>query len=154
MRTPEDALKCPGCGYAPPIGNCKTMVFIQVPRIECRKCQQVRTIKLPDLVSGKNHTKSFVRLVIDLRKMMMIQDVAHDLGVRTTMIRGIDKQYLKDHFAKPKLKHVKLISIDDIRIRRCTTEIRSSRRSFMRTLNQRVAKSRRHPSCHLTCRLT
>jgi len=128
MRAPEEAVKCPGCGsrdvikrgtlnrvvYAPLIGNYKTMVFIQVPRVECRKCQRVRTIKLPGVVPGKNHTKSFVRLVVDLRKMMTIKDIARYLGVSTTMIRGIDKQYLKTHFAKPKLKHVKLIAIDEI----------------------------------------
>ena len=128
MRAPEDAVKCPGCGsrdvikrgtlnrvvYAPPIGDYKTTVFIQVPRVECRKCQRVRTIKLPNVVPGKNHTKSFVRLVVDLRKMMTIQDIARYLGVSTTMIRGIDKQYLKTHFSKPKLKHVKLIAIDEI----------------------------------------
>jgi len=112
MRAPEDAVKCLGCGsrdvikrgtlnrvvYAPPLGLRKTMVFIQVPRVECRKCKRVRTIKLPGVVPGKNHTKSFVRLVIDLRKMMTIKDIARYLGVSETMIRGIDKQYLKTHF--------------------------------------------------------
>ena len=70
MRAPEDAVKCPGCGSrdiirrgtldrlvdALPIELRKTMVFIQVPRVECRKCQRVRTIKLPNVVTGKNHT--------------------------------------------------------------------------------------------------
>jgi len=76
MRVPEKAVKCPGCGstkvirrgtlqrlvHAPFIGTCKTKAFIQAPRVECRKCQRVRTIKLPHVVPGKNHTKSFVRL--------------------------------------------------------------------------------------------
>jgi len=128
MRAPKKALKCPGCGtqdvikrgtidrvvQAPLIGLLTTTVFIQVPRVECRKCKRVRTIKLPGVVPGKNHTKSFARLVVDLRKMMTIKDIARYLGVSTTMIRGIDKQYLKTHFAKPKLKHVKLIAIDEI----------------------------------------
>jgi len=137
MRPPEKAIKCPGCGstkvvrrgtlqrlvHAPLIGTYKTKVFIQTPRIECRQCQRVRTIKLPHVVPGKNHTKSFARLVVDLRKMMTIQDVARYLGVSTRMICDIDKRYLKTHFGKPKLKHVKLIAIDEISIRKGHTYI-------------------------------
>jgi len=137
MRVPDKAVKCPGCGsrnvirrgtlqrlvHAPPMGTHKTKVFIQAPRVECRRCQRVRTVKLPHVVPGKNHTKSFARSVVDLRKMMTIQDVALYLGVSTRMICDIDKRYLKTHFGKPKLKRVKLIAIDEISIRKGHTYI-------------------------------
>lgn len=132
MEPPESAVKCPGCGsshvvrrgaydrlvHAPPVGLRQTVVFIRAPRVECRRCQNVRTIILPGVVPGKNHTKSFARLAVDLRKMMTIQDIAAYLGVSTRMIRDIDKQYLKRRFGKPKLKRVKVIAIDEISIRK------------------------------------
>ncbi len=129
---PDSAVRCPGCGskkivrrgtvdrrvQVPRIGLRKTMVFIQAPRVECRKCGTVRIIHLPSVVPHKNHTKSFVRTVVDLRKMMTIQDIAAYLGVSTTMIRNIDKQYLRTRYARPRLKDVKLIAIDEISIRK------------------------------------
>ena len=132
LEPPESAVRCPGCGsrevirrgtyerlvHAPPIGLRKTVVFIKAPRVECRKCETVRTAHLPSVVPGCNHTKSFARLVIDLRKMMTIQDVAWYLGVSERMIRDIDKKYLRSRYAKPKLKHVKVIAIDEISIRK------------------------------------
>lgn len=132
MDPPERAVKCPGCGssdvirrgvydrlvHAPPIGLRSTVVFIRAPRVECRRCRTVRTVTLPSVAPHKNHTRSFVRLVIDLRKMMTIQDIADYLGVSTRMIRDIDKQSLTRRFGKPKLKKVKLIAIDEISVRK------------------------------------
>lgn len=132
MEPPASAVRCPGCRstevirrgtyqrqvHLPPIGQRKTLVFIRTPRVECRKCNTVRVIRLPSVVPNKNHTHSFVRMVVDLRKSMTIQDVAHFMGVSHTMVKGIDKRYLKARFAKPKLKHVKTIAIDEISIRK------------------------------------
>ena len=129
---PKKAVQCPGCRsrdvilrgtydrkvMAPPVGMRKTVVFIKAPRVECRVCKAVRTVHLPSVVPGKNHTHSFARLVVDLRKMMTIQDVARYLGVSHTMIRDIDKAYLKRHYSRPKLKDVKVIAIDEISTRK------------------------------------
>lgn len=132
LQPPESVLCCPECRssdvirrgtvdrkvHAPPIGLRKTIVFIRAPRVECRRCQRVRVVRLPSVVPKCNHTKSFAKLVVDLRKMMTIQDVARYLGVSSTMIRQIDKRFLKRHFSKPKLKNVRVIAIDEISIRK------------------------------------
>ena len=132
LEPAESAIRCPGCRSsnvirrgavdrvvsAPPIGSRKTIVFIRTPRVECRRCGTVRVVNLPSVVPHTNHTKSFARLVVDLRKMMTIQDIARYLGVSTTMIREIDKRFLKSHFSKPRLKQVKVIAIDEISIRK------------------------------------
>jgi transposase len=132
LEPPEAAVRCPRCRstdvvrrgtfdrfvHAPPIGLRKTVVFIRAPRVECRRCRTVRIVHLPSVVPHTNHTKSFARLVVDLRRMMTIQDIARYLGVSTTMIKSIDKRYLKTHYSKPKLKHVKVIAIDEISIRK------------------------------------
>lgn len=130
MRAPETCVKCPGCRsqdvirrgtvdrvlYAPPIGLRTTQLFVQAPRVECGNCKTVRTVVLPNVVRRKNHTKSFARLVIDLRKLMTIEDVSLYLGVSTRMVRDIDKDWLGRQFAKPRLRDLKLIAIDEISI--------------------------------------
>lgn len=132
LEPPESSVRCPGCRsedvirrgsydrrvHAPPIGMRKTVVSIRAPRVECRRCNTVRTIRLPSVVPGCNHSKSFARMVVDLRKSMTMQDIARFLGVSTTMIKGIDKRYLKTRYSKPKLKHVKVIAIDEMSIRK------------------------------------
>ncbi len=69
---------------------------------------------LPQVEPHCNYTKSLARLVVDLRKMMTIKDVAHYVGVSDTMIRGIDKKYLNRKFGKPRLRHLEIIAIDEI----------------------------------------
>ena len=132
VQPPNSALRCPECKgtdvirrgtidrkvYAPPIGLRTTLLRIQTPKVQCRQCGCVRTIELPKVVPSKNHTKSFARLAIDLRKMMTIADVALYLGVSHTMIREIDKLYLGRKFSKPKLGHVKYLAIDEISVRK------------------------------------
>lgn len=120
--------KCPKCGdrdvihrgtfdrmvHAPRIGLDRTVLFIRAPRLECRRCQQVLNAVLPKIEPRCNYTKSLARLVVDLRKMMTIKDVAHYIGVSDTMVRGIDKKYLSRKFGKPRLRHLEIIAIDEI----------------------------------------
>lgn len=132
MAVTEKAVCCPVCKstdvirrgtverklYGPPIGMRITRLFVTTPRVQCRKCPGVKTIRLPSVVPLKNHTMSFVRLVVDLRKVMTITDVAHYLGVSESMIRSIDKTYLKRRFSKPKLRKLKSLAIDEISVRK------------------------------------
>ncbi len=128
MEAPLSCHRCPKCGsrevihrgtfdrsvHAPPIGLDRTQLFIRAPRLECRRCEQVLNAILPNVVPLCNYTKSFARLSIDLRKMMTIRDVARYLGVSDTMIRGIDKKYLQKHFARPRLRDLEILAIDEI----------------------------------------
>lgn len=131
-RVPSKKCVCPGCGssnvirrgtvdrlvHAPPIGLRNTVMFIETPRLECRVCRTVRTVPLPNVPPGKNHTNSFARLVIDLRKLMTIQDVADYLGVSTRMVREIEKVWLKRKFSRPRLRDLKAIAIDEFSVRK------------------------------------
>ena len=128
MEAPMSCHKCPKCGdrdvihrgtfdrmvHAPRIGLDRTVLFIRAPRLECRRCQQVLNAVLPKIEPRCNYTKSLARLVVDLRKMMTIKDVAHYIGVSDTMVRGIDKKYLSRKFGKPRLRHLEIIAIDEI----------------------------------------
>ena len=128
LAAPDTCLRCPQCGnrevirrgtvdrvvHAPPIGMDRTQLFIQTPRLECRRCERVLNAVLPNVVPRCNYTKSLARLVIDLRKMMTIRDVAQYVGVSETMIRSIDKKYLERTFSKPRLRDLEIIAIDEI----------------------------------------
>ncbi len=130
MTAPKKAVRCAACGSfdvirrggrlrqvkAPPIGMRRTQLLINTPRIECRDCEAVRAIRLPGVVPGKNHTHSFARLTVDLRKMMTTKDTARYLGVSEHMIRDIDKAYLNRKFAKPRLRDLKHIAIDEFSV--------------------------------------
>jgi len=125
-----ESLKCPGCGSREitlrgrkkrifrtvPIG--KKMVFIQlrIQRVKCHSCGKVRQVKLGFADPLLSYTKSFERYANDLSQHMSILDVARHLGVSWDIIKDIQKRYLKKHFGKPKLKHLKRIAIDEITI--------------------------------------
>lgn len=128
LAVPASCYRCPQCGnrdvirrgqvyrfvHAPRIGMDRTVLFIRTPRLECRICQRVLNAILPGVVPLCNYTKSFARIVVDLRKMMTIRDVARYLGVGEGMVRGIDKAYLQKTFAKPRLRDLEVIAIDEI----------------------------------------
>ncbi len=130
MEPPEKTIRCPACGscdvirrgsrprqvQAPPVGMRRTQFTIQTPRVQCRQCSAVRSVRLPGVVPKKNHTHSFARLVVDLRKMMTAKDTARYLGVSDRMVRDIDKSYLMRKFAKPRLRDLKSIAIDEFSV--------------------------------------
>jgi len=51
---------------------------------------------------------------VDLCRLLPISDVAKLLKVSWGTIKEIEKEYLKKHHDKPKLKHLKRIAIDEI----------------------------------------
>lgn len=128
MSAPSSCYRCPQCRspdvirrgfvhrvvHAPRIGMDRTVLFIATPRLECRICDRVLNAVLPGVVRRSNHTKSFARMVVDLRKMMTIRDTAQYLGVGEGMVRSIDKSYLQKTFGKPRLRDLEVIAIDEI----------------------------------------
>ena len=92
----------------------RTVLFIRTPRLECRRCQRVLNGALPGIELRCNYTKSFARMVVDLRKMMTIRDVAQWMGVSEGMIRSIDKSWLTRRFGKPRLRDLEVLAIDEI----------------------------------------
>ena len=58
----------------------------------------------------------FERYALELSRRMTIRDVAKHLGVSWDVIKDIQKRDLSRRFAKPKLKHLRHIAIDEIAI--------------------------------------
>jgi transposase len=128
VRHDGSPLTCPHCGgtnvtrrgtvprswSAPPIGQRPVTIFAQVPRVECRECLRKPVVGVSFADPGRSYTRSFERLVLDLRQSMTLRDVARHLGISDWMVRDIEKRYLGRHFAKPRLKDLKHIAIDEI----------------------------------------
>lgn len=130
IEVPDDKLRCPNCGsyhvtrYGSmqrqvkhiPIGRKRTFLRVAIPRVECADCRAVRQVRLPFLVEGRTYTTAFERMVLDLSHCMTIQDVAIFMGISWDTAKDIQKRYLTRRFAKPKLRGIRLIAIDEISI--------------------------------------
>jgi transposase len=99
-----------------PIGGRATFVVLPIPRVECPACGRVRPVKIPFADWRRSSTKAFERYALELSQRMTIRDVAMHLGVGWDVIKEIPKRDLSRRFAKPKLKHLRHIAIDEIAI--------------------------------------
>ncbi len=97
-----------------PIGGKPVWLVLAVPRVECRECGAVRQMKVGFADSRVSYTRSFERYALELSRYMTIKDVAHHLKISWDVIKEIQKRDLQRRFAKPKLKHLKRIAIDEI----------------------------------------
>jgi transposase len=99
-----------------PIGTRTTFVLLPIPRVECQACGVVRQVEVPFADPRRSYTKSFERYALELSRRMTISDVARHLDVGWDMIKEIQKRDLSRRFAKPKLKHLRHIAIDEISV--------------------------------------
>jgi transposase len=99
-----------------PIGSRVTFVDLAIPRVECRACGVVRQVAIPFAEVRRSYTKAFERYVLELSRSMTIRDVALHLAVSWDLIKEIQKRDLSRRFAKPKLKHLRRIAIDEIAV--------------------------------------
>jgi transposase len=99
-----------------PIGSHPTAVVLPIPRVECHTCGAVRQVKVPFADPRRSYTRSFERYALELSRRMTILDVAHHLDVGWDTIKDIQKRDLSRRFAKPKLKHLSHLAIDEIAV--------------------------------------
>ena len=99
-----------------PIGRKATHLLFRVPRVECHDCHLVRQVAVPFADPRRRYTHAFERYALELSQRMTIQDVARHLGVGWDTIKDMQKRDLQPHFAKPKLKNLRQIAIDEIAV--------------------------------------
>lgn len=99
-----------------PIGGKPVYLAFAVPRVECRQCGAIRQVKIGFADPRVTYTKSFERYALELSRYMTIKDVADHLCITWDVIKDIQKRHLKRRFAKPKLKHLRQIAIDEISV--------------------------------------
>src|SRR3954462_14299253 len=130
IRQEPETCRCSACGSpevqsrgqverrfrAVPIGRRATFVVLPIPRVFCQACGVVRQVKVPFADPRRSYTKSFERYALELGRRMTIRDVAVHLDVSWDVIKDIQKRDLSRRFAKPKLKHLRHIAIDEIAV--------------------------------------
>lgn len=99
-----------------PIGRKQVYLKLRIPRVFCRSCGIIRQIKLGFADARRTYTRAFQRYVMELSKHMTILDVARHLGIGWDTVKEIQRTYLSTRFARPELKHLELIAIDEISI--------------------------------------
>jgi transposase len=127
---PPQTCRCSVCGSAAvilkggeerqwrsvPIGGHPTWVRMRIPRVLCQICNSLRQVAIDFADPLVRYTKAFARYALELCRSMTIQDVAIHLLVSWDVIKEIYKRDLQRRFARPKLKDLRQIAIDEIAV--------------------------------------
>jgi len=97
-----------------PIGGKWVELEARIPRLACQDCGVVRQAVIGFAEPRRTYTKLLEHHILELSRKMTIKDVAWHLGVSWDVVKEIQKKDLHKRFAKPKLKHIKQIAIDEI----------------------------------------
>lgn len=130
IERPRETLKCPACGSTRvhvaerfrrwwrtvPIGAKAVWIEMDVPKLDCQQCGAKRRVHLGFAEPMRRHTRSFERLVMELLQYMTPQDISIHLGISWDLANDIQKRRLGKRFARPKLKKLKRIAIDEIHL--------------------------------------
>jgi len=104
--------------HAPPIGSKHVTIVFNVPRVECRECGTLRQVHISFARPMRRCIRAFERYILQLLNYMTCKDVAELLGVSWGTIRDVEKDHLSRRYAKPPLKDVKHIAIDEIAVKK------------------------------------
>jgi transposase len=130
IEQPWESCRCAACGSddlssrgqverlfrSVPIGKKAVWIRLPIPRVECKSCGVVRQVNVRFADSGKRYTHAFARYLLDLSRHMTIQAVAQHLGCHWDTVKEIQREHLQRQYAKPPLKHLRYLAIDEISI--------------------------------------
>ncbi len=130
IEAPRESFRCPCCGSSHvhvvewfrrwwrtvPVGSKVVWIEMDVPRIECQVCRMRRRVEVTFAEAMRRHTRSFERYVMELLQFMTPQDVSLYLRISWDLANDIQKRRLGRRFARPKLKQLKRIAIDEIHL--------------------------------------
>ena len=89
-------------------------MVIQIPRLQCKDCGAIKQPRLGFGDPKKHYTRSLKRFVIDLCRIMSIQDAAQLTGLSWDTVKEIHKTYLRRKYKSFNLKKVRHIAIDEV----------------------------------------
>jgi transposase len=124
----RDRLRCPRCGTSHverrgevtrafrllPMGRRPVQVVLDVARVFCERCWITRQVKVGFADEYRRQTRSFERYVLERSQHMTMKGVARHLQIRWDTVKEIQKRPLERHYARPKLRHLREIAIDEI----------------------------------------
>ena len=144
---PKSALRCAAChsgrvirrGSYPrrfrsvPVGSKPVLIALDVPRLECLKCGAVRQAPVRIAGERRSYTLAFERYVLELCRLMSLQDVARHVQVGWDVVKDIQKRSLRARYRKIKVSHLR--QINEVKnLPRVQRRIRMSRRDSSRNL--------------------
>lgn len=126
----DQTVCCPECGQehvirrgakvrqfrALPIGRKPIFIEAKVQRVFCEECNIVRQASLRFADPRVTYTRQMEQYALDLVRSMTIQDVARHLGLSWNTVKEIQKRDLQARFARPPLRKMRLLAIDEIAI--------------------------------------
>ncbi len=101
-----------------PIGLKPVWIEVEIPRVYCANCNCVRQINIKLARPRKSYTRAFERYVIELSRVMTLQDIAKLLKISWDCIKDIVKSRLSRIFSKPPLGNIRYIGIDEISVKK------------------------------------
>lgn len=128
ISQPRERLRCPRCGSPQierrgevtrtfrllPIGRKPVQAVLDIARVCCTRCDITRQVQVDFAEEHRRHARNFERYAWELSGHMTIQAVAQHLRISWDTVKEIQKRHLQRHYARPKLKHLKEIAIDEI----------------------------------------
>jgi transposase len=101
-----------------PLGRRRVFICLAVPKVECRTCSRTAYVALGFAERRRSFTRAFERYVIALLGFATVRAVARHLGVSWDLVKEIHRRHLKRRFSKPRLRHLRVIAIDEVNIGR------------------------------------
>jgi transposase len=99
-----------------PIGSRPVVLELSIQRLRCFDCGKVGQVPLGLADPRRSYTHAFERYVLELSRIGTVQDIARHLQVSWDIVRDIQKRHLVRRYARPRLKHLQHIAIDEISV--------------------------------------
>jgi transposase len=97
-----------------PVGRRKVILVVDIPRLFCKSCGAIRQAKLSFADAKKHYTHSLEQFVVDMCRIVTIQDVAELTGLSWDTVKEIDKSWLQQKYRAISLAAVRYIAIDEV----------------------------------------
>jgi transposase len=101
-----------------PCGDARIFLQIDVRRVRCKGCGQVKSERLDFLADNPFYTKRFAYYVGRRCRQATIKDVAEEFRLHWETIKTLEMQYMQAQLAKAGAPGPKAIGIDEISIRK------------------------------------
>jgi transposase len=99
-------------------GDTRVYLEVEVRRVDCRSCGQVKREALALLADNPFYTRRFAFYVGRRCRQGPIKDIARELGLDWGTVKTLDMQYMRAQLAKAGTPAPEAIGIDEIAIRK------------------------------------
>ena len=99
-------------------GDRRVYLQLDVRRVDCKRCGNVKREQLDFLAGNPFYTKRFAHYVGRRCRSASIKDVAEELNLHWETVKTLEKQYMQAQLTKAGMPGPKAIGIDEISIRK------------------------------------